>query len=170
MDLALVLLGFILMWVGIVGSIVPVLPGLPISWLGLFLLYMTQVVPDDWWVLSITLVLAIGITVLDYSIPAIGTKRFGGSPAGIWGTVAGLIFAVVFPVFRVLGIIIWPFIGALVGELLNKANQKTALKAAFGSFLGFLAGTFIKLLVSVLYAMLYVYVAVQYTGELFSFS
>ena len=170
MDIALLILGFLLMLVGILGSFLPVLPGPPISWVGLLLLYLTQAVPDNWWVLGVTFVIAITITILDYVIPAMGTKRFGGSKAGMWGTIIGLLVAIFVPLFGPFGIIIWPFIGALVGELLNKANQKTALKAAFGSFLGFLTGTFMKLVLTVMYAIFYVYIAVKYAGELFTFS
>ncbi|MBO6532867.1 MAG: DUF456 domain-containing protein, partial [Muricauda sp.] len=125
MDIALLILGFLLMLVGILGSFLPVLPGPPISWVGLLLLYLTKAVPDNWWVLGVTFVIAIAITVLDYVIPAMGTKKFGGSKAGMWGTIVGLLVALVVPIFGPLGIIIWPFIGALVGELLNKANKKT---------------------------------------------
>ncbi|RIV73673.1 DUF456 domain-containing protein [Flagellimonas aequoris] len=170
MDIALLILGFLLMLVGILGSFLPVLPGPPISWVGLLLLYLTQAVPDNWWVLGVTFVIAITITILDYVIPAMGTKRFGGSKAGMWGTIIGLLVAIFVPLFGPFGIIIWPFIGALVGELLNKANQKTALKAAFGSFLGFLTGTFMKLVLTVMYAIFYVYIAVKYASELFTFS
>ncbi|RIV43122.1 DUF456 domain-containing protein [Flagellimonas pelagia] len=170
MDIALLILGFLLMLVGILGSFLPVLPGPPISWVGLLLLYLTKAVPDNCWVLGITLVIALTITILDYVIPAMGTKRFGGTKAGMWGTIIGLLVAIFVPVFGPFGIIIWPFIGALVGELMNKANQKTALKAAFGSFLGFLTGTFMKLVLTVMYAIFYVYIAVKYAGELFTFS
>lgn len=170
MDIALLILGFLLMLVGILGSFLPVLPGPPISWVGLLLLYLTKAVPDNWWVLAITFVIAITITILDYVIPAMGTKRFGGSKAGMWGTIVGLLVAIFVPIFGPLGIIIWPFIGALVGELLNKTHQKTAMKAAFGSFLGFLTGTFMKFVVTVFYALFYVYITIKYAGDLFSFS
>ena len=169
MDIILALLGFILMLIGILGSFLPVLPGPPLSWVGLLLLYLTKAVPDDWWVLGITLFIALLITVMDYIIPAMGTKKFGGSKAGMWGTIIGLLIAIFFPVFGPFGIIIWPFVGALVGELLNKANKKTALKAAFGSFLGFLTGTFMKLVVTIFYAIFYVYLTVKYSGEIFQF-
>jgi len=70
MDIILLSLGFILMLVGILGSFLPVLPGPPISWIGLLLLYLTKAVPDDWWLLGITLVFAIAVFILDYIIPA----------------------------------------------------------------------------------------------------
>lgn len=169
MDIALLILGFLFMLVGILGSFLPVLPGPPISWVGLLLLYLTKAVPDNWWVLGITFILAITITVLDYVIPAMGTKKFGGSKAGMWGTIVGLLVAIFIPVFGPFGIIIWPFVGALVGELLNKANKKTAMKAAFGSFLGFLTGTFMKFVLTVAYAIFYVYITIKYAGDLFTF-
>lgn len=170
MDIALLIIGFILMLVGILGSFLPVLPGPPLSWVGLLLLYLTKAVPDNWWILGGTLVLALGITILDYVIPAAGTKKFGGSKAGMWGTIIGLLVAIFVPILGPFGIIIWPFVGALVGELMNKADQKTAMKAAFGSFLGFLTGTFMKLLLTFAYAVFFVIVAVKYSGEIFSFS
>ncbi len=165
----MLIFGLLFVLVGILGSFLPVLPGPPLSWLGLLMLYLTKSVPDNWWVLGITLFLTLLVTVLDYVVPAMGTKRFGGTKAGMWGTVIGLLVAIFVPIFGPFGIIIWPFIGALVGELLNKANQKTALKAAFGSFLGFLTGTFMKLVLTVGFAIFYVYLAIKHAGELFSF-
>ncbi|MEW2921105.1 DUF456 domain-containing protein [Muricauda sp. ANG21] len=168
MDIALLILGFILMLVGILGSFLPVLPGPPISWVGLLLLYLTKAVPDNWWVLAITFIIAITITILDYVIPAMGTKKFGGSKAGMWGTIIGLIIGLFLPIPG--GFIIGAFLGAFVGELSNNIDQKRALKAAFGSFLGFLTGTFMKFLVTLLYAIFYVFIAIKYAGDLFSFS
>ena len=99
-------------------------------------------------------------------IPAIGTKKFGGTRAGVIGTTIGLVVALIFPVFGPFGIIIWPFIGALVGELLNKADKKTATKAAF---LGFLTGTFMKFLVAIVYLGLFISEAWQHKAALFPF-
>lgn len=170
MDIVLLVIGFILMLVGILGSFLPVLPGPPISWLGLLLLYLTKAIPDDWWLLGITLVIAIAVFILDYIIPAVGTKKFGGSKAGMIGTIIGLLVAIFFPVLGPFGIIIWPFVGALVGELSNKADQKTALKAAFGSFLGFLTGTFMKFVIAIIYLGIFIWKAIEYSPELFTFS
>ena len=169
MDIFLLILGFILMLVGIIGSFLPILPGPPISWVGLLLLHSTSVIDMTWTFLGITLAIALLVFALDYIIPAIGTKKFGGTKAGVIGTTIGLIVALFFPILGPFGIIIWPFIGALVGELLNKADKKTATKAAFGSFLGFLTGTFMKFLVAIVYLGLFISDAWQHKAALFPF-
>jgi len=169
MDILLLIVGFILMFIGILGSFLPVLPGPPISWVGLLLLYLTKAVPDDWWVLGITAAIALLVFALDYIIPAIGTKKFGGSKTGMAGTVIGLLVAIFFPILGIFGIIIWPFIGALIGELINKSDQKTAMKAAFGSFIGFLTGTFLKFVLALSYLVIFVMVVVEHRAALFPF-
>lgn len=157
------------MIVGIFGSFLPVLPGPPISWIGLLLLVLTKAIPNDWWFLGITFLVAGIVFALDYLIPAIGTRKFGGSKAGMAGTVIGLLVAILFPILGIFGIIIWPFIGALIGELINKADNKTALKAAFGSFLGFLTGTFLKFVVTIIYLGLFIAKTWDYKQALFPF-
>jgi uncharacterized protein YqgC (DUF456 family) len=91
-------------------------------------------------------------------IPAKGTKRFGGSKYGIWGTNIGLIVGLIAPI--PLGFIIGPFLGAFVGELIyNSSDKKRALKSATGSFIGFLASTFMKFVVCMVYLGLFIYLA-----------
>ena len=169
MDILLLFIGFILMLVGILGSFLPVLPGPPISWVGLLLLSLTKAVPDDWWFLGVTAVVALVVFAMDYIIPAMGTKKFGGSRAGMIGTTLGLLVAIFFPILGIFGIIIWPFVGALIGELTNKADQKTALKAAFGSFIGFLTGTFLKFVVTVIFLGLFISKAWDFKDALFPY-
>ena len=146
MDIFLITLGAILLIAGIIGCFLPVLPGPPLSWLGILFLYFTDNTsissPFLWW----WLVIAIIVTGLDYLIPVWGTKKFGGTKMGVRGSIAGLIVGLFFPPF---GIIVGPFLGALVAELIQDAHDTTkALKSAFGSFLGFLLGTGLKLGVS----------------------
>ena len=167
MDLLLLFLGLVCMLVGVAGSFLPVLPGPPVSWLGLLLLTWTSAVPDRWGFIVLTGVIALIVVALDYWIPALGTKKFGGSRAGMIGTTLGLLVAIIFPVLGVFGIVIWPFVGALVGELANRANRQTAVKAAFGSFVGFLTGTFLKFLVSMVYFGLFISRAWEYRAALF---
>ncbi|MBO4381953.1 MAG: DUF456 domain-containing protein, partial [Bacteroidales bacterium] len=91
--------------------------------------------------------------VLDYVVPAWGTKRFGGTPAGTKGSTIGLLVSVfLLPFlgitigpFGIVGILLGPFAGAYIGERINSVDDKLALRSAFGSFMGFMAGTFIKL-------------------------
>ena len=149
MDIFLTILGLLFMIIGLIGSFLPILPGPPLSWIGLLLLYLTNAIPDNWTFLGVTLIIALLVFALDYIIPAIGAKRFGGTRAGMIGTTIGLIIGIIAPIPG--GIVIGPFLGALIGELSNKADSATALKAAFGSFLGFITGTFIKFIVAVVY-------------------
>ena len=150
MDIALLIIGFFFCLGGILGSVIPVLPGPPVGWVGLLLLQLTDAVPISYWFLGITLVIAITMYILDYIIPALGTKHFGGSRAGAIGTFIGLIIGILAPI--PFGILIGPFVGALIGELaFNQTEGKKALKAAFGSFLGFLTSTFMKLVISFIF-------------------
>ena len=119
----------------------------------------------NWTFLIITLVIAIFIWFLDYIIPAMGTKKFGGSRAGMIGTSVGLIVGLIAPI--PFGIIIGPFIGALIGELINKSEFDKAVKAAFGSFLGFIASTFIKFIVTIIYLGFFIAKLVEYKDLLF---
>lgn len=169
MDIFLTIIGFIFMLVGILGSFLPVLPGPPLSWIGLLMLHLTKSVDNNWFFLGITLIIALLVFALDYIIPAIGTKKFGGSKPGMIGTMIGLLIAIFFPILGPFGIIIWPFIGALIGELSNKADSKTAIKAAFGSLLGFLTGTFLKFLVAMIYLGFFISTVWQHKSLIFSF-
>jgi len=165
MDLFLTILAAMFVLLGIIGSFLPVLPGPLTSWVGLLILHLTEVVPMNWTFLGLTFFVAITIWILDYIIPAIGTKRFGGSKAGMIGTSIGLVVGLLTPIPG--GIIIGPFIGALIGELLNKSEFNKALKAAFGSFLGFLASTFIKFIVALVFLGLFIVKIVEYKDVLF---
>lgn len=165
MDILLLIAGFVCMIVGIFGSFLPVLPGPTISWVGLLLLYLTTAVPNNYWILGITLVVILVLMVLDYVIPAKGTKKFGGSSYGIWGTNIGLIVGFFFPPF---GFIIGAFVGAFIGELIyDKQDHKRALKAATGSFLGFLASAFMKFVVCIIFMGLYIFIVWQNSGQFF---
>lgn len=153
MDIILIIIAGLFILLGIIGSFLPILPGPLCSWFGLLLAHLTDAIPMNKSFLIITLGIALFIWVLDYIIPAIGTKQFGGTKYGMIGTSIGLIVGLIAPIPG--GIIIGPFLGALIGELLNKSDIKTAIKAAFGSFIGFLTSTFIKFIVTVIYLGLF---------------
>ncbi len=153
MDILLIILGLILIIVGIIGCIVPGLPG-PISgWVGLLLTMMAKVIPDDWSYLMVMLAVALLVSILDYFIPAIGTKKFGGSKYGTIGAIIGLVVGIFAPIPG--GIIIGPFVGAFVGEYIRNSDTPQALKAAFGAFIGFMVSTGMQLIVSLVFLILY---------------
>jgi len=145
MDIFLIILAGILLFLGLLGSILPVLPGTPLSYLGILLLHFTSKVEFSIEFLVLWAILVIMVQVLDYIIPIWGTKKFGGSKFGVWGSMLGIIVGMF---FGPLGIIFGPFIGALIGELLAGKASKEAIKAGFGSFVGFLLGTISKLIVA----------------------
>jgi hypothetical protein len=166
MDIFLIIVGFLFTIIGIIGSFIPVLPGPTMSWIGLLLLHLTKVVENDWWFLGITLAVAILVFALDYIIPVVGTKKFGGSKSGMIGTTIGLLVAIFFPILGIFGIVIWPFVGAYIGEMMHNKDSKNATKAAFGSFLGFLTGTFLKFVVAVIFFGLFVKIVLEHSSSI----
>ena len=148
-DIVLLILGILLIIISIIGSLLPVIPGPPLGFAGMFLLRFTSFVETNransydnllWTFAFITIV----VTILDYIVPVWGTKKFGGTKAGMWGAGLG-VFAGLF--FAPVGLIIMPFIGALIGELIAGRDERTSIKAGFGSFIGFLTGVLMKLIV-----------------------
>lgn len=143
MDIIWIVIGGILILVGIVGCILPIIPGPPISFIGMLMLQLTVKAPFEERFLWIWALITAVVTVMDYVIPIYGTKKFGGTKRGMWGSTIGLFAGLFF--FPPFGIIIGPFIGAFLGEMsTGKSDNKKALKSAFGSFLGFVAGTLLK--------------------------
>jgi len=161
MEILILIVSLLFVLVGIAGSVLPALPGPPLSWIGLLILYTMPNIKFDYWTLGITFVFTLIIVILDYVIPAQGTKRFGGSKYGIWGTNIGLIVGILAPI--PFGFIIGPFVGAFIGELIYDQNDsKRALKAATGSFLGFLASTFIKFVFCMVLFGIYIHTVWNY--------
>ncbi len=142
MDVFWLVVSIVLMVVGILGCLLPFLPGPPLSYVGLLTMQLREHPAFSTKFLVIFAIVTVIVTVIDYWIPVAGAKRMGGTKYGMWGCTIGLIVGIFFPP---LGIIAGPFIGAFAGELLGNASTEHALKAAIGSFIGFLFGTLIKL-------------------------
>ena len=154
MEILLFSLSFLFILLGLAGSFLPILPGPLTSWVGLFLLHKTEAIEENTSFLVITFVIALGIFVLDYIIPILGTKKFGGSKKGMLGATIGVLIGLLF--LGPFGVLIGPFVGAYIGELVqDPQNKKTALLAALGSIIGFLTGVFLKFTVALVYMGLY---------------
>lgn len=146
MDIVLIIAAIVCLLIGLIGCVVPVLPGPPISWISLLLLKFTDSCGANisWTWLVIWAVVVIAVTILDYYIPGRMVKKAGGSKAGIWGATFGIIVGLFFAPW---GIILGPFIGALIGELCVGKGHAQSFKSALGSFFGFLLSVGVKLLV-----------------------
>lgn len=144
MEWVWIILGIILSVVAIAGSLLPLLPGPPIAYVGLLLQQLRDPNPFESKFLLIWLGIVVLTLVLDYVIPIWGTKKFGGTKYGVWGCTIGFLAAFWMGPW---GVIIGPFAGAFIGEMIAKQDSKHAFKAALGSFVGFLLGSFLKLVV-----------------------
>ena len=141
-DTLWIVLGSIGLLVGLAGCILPIIPGPPVAYVGFLALQMTEARPLSPRTLIIWGLVVAAVTVIDYVVPIYGTKKFGGTKQGVWGSTIGLVLGLVF--MGPFGIIIGPFIGALVGEYIAGQDSGAAFKAAFGSFIGFLGGVVAK--------------------------
>ena len=142
-TILLFILSLVLMLIGLVGVILPFLPGVSLAWLGLFI-YAAFTHFKDISLVAILVFLGLTIisTILDLIIPSLGAKKYKASKWGIVGAFVGSLLGVAF--FSLPGIIIGPFLGALIGELLARRTFKQATQSAFGAFLGFITGALIK--------------------------
>lgn len=146
MDISLILfalLAGVLALVGIVGSVLPALPGPPISWVGLLVAYLTTdggiSTPMLLWMLALTIV----VTVLDYVAPIFLTKVGGGSKAATWGSTIGMVVGLFFMPW---GLLLGPLVGAFLGEMKAGSDSGKSMRVALMSFVSFLLTTGLKLI------------------------
>lgn len=144
MEILLVILGVFCLIAGLLGCILPMLPGPPVAYAALLLLHFTDRVQFSMTQLLVWLGVVIVVQVLDYFIPLIGSRYAGGTKWGSWGCLIGTVAGLFFSPW---GLILGPFLGAVIGELLGDKDLKYALKSGLGSLLGFLFGTVVKLVV-----------------------
>lgn len=145
--IVLIIIGFIFIIVGLIGCVVPGVPGPPFSFLALVLLSAAKRwEPFSLNFLIIMALVTIAVTALDYVVPAAGAKKFGASKYGFWGAVTGMLVGIIF--FPPLGMIIGAFLGAIIGEMVVGKPSHEALKAGWGVFVGIMFGMIIKLIAS----------------------
>lgn len=139
--------------IGLLGVILPVLPGTILSFGGMICAYFVQGSTITMTQLMICGILSIIVVVLDYLLPGYFTKLFGGTKAGITGATIGTFVGFL---FGIPGIILGPFFGAVIGEMVgSKTTFDNAINIGLGSMLSFLVGSGIKLIVGV-YMMFYI--------------
>ena len=145
MTTAWIVIAVLLALVGIVGSIVPALPGTPLNWLSLLIVYLALDGVSStmlWAMLAVTVL----VTVLDYVAPSLMTKWGGGSQAATRGATIGTILGLLLMPW---GLLLGPLVGAFVGEMMHTQNAAQSIRVAMYSFLSFLLTTGAKLVASV---------------------
>lgn len=139
----------IFMILGVLGTVLPALPGAPLIWLGMFAYGLFTKFQSLGWFFFLGQGLAVAlIFALDYAAGVWGVKMYGGSKYAVWGSVlGGIVGAITGGPF---GLIYGPFLGAAAAELLRQNSLGGALRAGLGTLVGFLGGTFLKLAVEAL--------------------
>ena len=158
MEIVLFIIAWLLILTGIIGCVVPGLPGVPLAYIGLLVAQFTDKVDFAWWTLVIWGLVTVGMVCIDYIVPAWGAKQFGGTKWGAWGSTLGLLIGLFFGVW---GVILGPFIGAVLFELIGGKKVWESIKAGWGTFIGLMLGTIVKLIccglmaVQLLYGMIW---------------
>lgn len=154
MDIFLIIVSALCLIVAFIGSIVPILPGPPLAFVGMLILQATDKVQFSTMLLCGWLVVILIAQVLDYLIPIWTTRFCGGSKWGTRGCVAGTLVGIfLFPPW---GIIIGPFLGAFLGEIMGGNDTVYACKSGLGAFLGFITGTLFKLAICIYFTFYFI--------------
>ena len=164
MDIIYIIIAFVCAFVGIMGSVVPVLPGPPLSYVALVLLYLC-----DNTGLSMPMLIVMGmimavITVLDYIAPAWMTKLKDGSKSAANGALIGIVVGLFLGPW---GVILGPFLGAFIGEWIASSSKDKAFNVALMSFYAFLLTSGVKLIYCAVVLSMLIYSAVKIFIALF---
>jgi uncharacterized protein YqgC (DUF456 family) len=155
MTIALIIFGLLLAIVGLIGCILPIIPGPIFSFLSLIILSLAK----DWEPFSLLFLLVMAgltffVTTLDYIIPVVSAKKSGATKLGLWLSVIGMLVGILF--FPPWGMLIGAFIGGILGEIMAGNKGKDALKVGWGIFLGNMLGIGFKLAFSLVVIFFYI--------------
>ena len=144
----IVFVAAIFLILGCIGSVLPILPGPILSYVGLLIIHFFALETE--FLTNYELILYGFVTLFvffsDYFLQLFGVKKMGGKKRAVYGTTIGIVFGMFFiPPF---GIVLGAFLGAFLGALMDNQKNKQAFKIAFGSLIGFVFGTLIKLIYS----------------------
>jgi len=148
MSIIGIILAVILFLVGIAGTVLPVLPGAPLIWLGMLIYGLMTDFNNLPWTFFLGQGFAVGlIFFVDYFAGAWGANRYGGSKEAVWGSIIGGLLGLI--LMGPFGIIFGPFIGAVAGELYRKNSLEKAFRVGVGTVIGFLGGFVLKLAIEI---------------------
>ena len=132
--------------VGLLGSVLPALPGPPVAYAGALLLLLCPGTEVSTTFLVVSGIIMLVITVVDYLLPVWFTKMSGGSKESVRGALAGMVLGLFFLPW---GLVLGPFLGAFAGEYIACSRAGKAFKVASASFIAFLVTTMLKIIYGV---------------------
>lgn len=141
-------LAMVIMFIGLAGTILPLLPGAPLIMLGMVVYGLFngfEMFSMGFWIGQATLLVL--VFIVDYAAGAVGVQQYGGSKAAVWGSIVGSLLGLF--ILGPLGIILGPFLGAVVGELMTQRPLDQAVKVGIGTLLGFAGGTVVKMIIEI---------------------
>ncbi len=155
LDILLYVLAAVLVLAGLAGTILPMLPGIPILYAGLWLAAGVDGYRHVglWWLLAIAVVGALGL-LLDFVAGMFGARRVGAQPAAVWGAMVGT-FVGLF--FGLPGLLLGPFVGALAGEMMSGSSVLRSTHVGAGTWIGLLLGTLAKIALSFLMVAMFAF-------------
>ena len=143
MDILLWVLSALLVGVGMAGTVLPMLPGVPLVFAGLLLAaWIGGFQQVGWPVLLVLGVVTMLSLAIDAAAASLGAKRVGASRAAVLGAALGALAGVF---FGLAGLLVGPFAGAALGQFLVRGDLADAGRAGFGAWIGFLLGSLAKL-------------------------
>lgn len=159
-ETVILVISAILIVTGILGSILPFLPGTPFGFVGLLLYGFVS----DFQTVKVKALVVFGFLtlltlILDVLAPIIAAKGYKASKAGMIGAVAGTILGI--PIMGPFGIIIGPFVGTFLGEYWKNRNEKKALHIAWGALIGFLVSTIVRTAVALAMGIYFIWVVLK---------
>lgn len=140
------ILAVVLVIAGFAGSILPVMPGVPMVLIGLLLMaWLDGFIHVGWTTMFWLTGLAILSVIIDFLATAEGARRFGAGRYAILGAALGLLVGIF---FGLPGILFGPFVGAVAGHMLSKANIDDSIRAGVGASIGVVVGTISKVVIA----------------------
>ncbi len=144
MEWFILISGTILIVVGLIGCVLPVIPGPPFALIALLIEYfLSKTRPYSITFIIIMGVVTVVVTILDYLVPSIISRKYGASKLGSWGALIGMIIGMIF--FPPFGIFAGAFLGAIIFEFVSRPDIRRSLKAGLGVIVGIILGTLLKL-------------------------
>jgi len=131
-----------LMTVGLVGTVLPALPGVAFVLAGIVLgAWIDDFVRVPVWVILLCALLAVVAWVSDYLATVLGARRAGASTLALIGAAVGTVVGLL---MGLVGVLVMPFVGAVAGELIVRRQAPQAVKVGLATWIGLLVGTIVK--------------------------